>query len=153
VSRRLRNAVDRCSIEEFDAFARASVAQYGRFLDMLSTVTDSTLLRICSVFPAGLADASWAAGYIKAHKGSPESDCRLADALRRLKIPDFATRAKLRAFYNTCLHRLCDEKNLVFIDELFRSCWTQMVSSIVAISVPMVAEITISTTPRRRIRS
>jgi hypothetical protein len=117
ISRRIEKAVHRFTVDEFDTFARTSVAAYGSFLDRLAGVIDRSLLRVCAVFPTVLADADWIDVYLQAHRGSPENNRRLAEALAQLEIPDFTARTRLRAVYNTHLRDMCAEKNLVFVDD------------------------------------
>ncbi|MDR3532459.1 MAG: hypothetical protein P4L90_18140 [Rhodopila sp.] len=117
ISRRIQKGIHHFSVSEFSDFARESVAKYGQFMDTLATTIDPALLRVCSVFPSVLTDASWTAGYIDAHKGSTEDNRQLADGLRKLEIPNSATRTKLRAIYNSYLEDLCTNKGLKYVDD------------------------------------
>ena len=114
--RRLRKRAYRFSIDEFDDWARESVAQYGAFLDTLGSIVDRKMLRISSVFPTALGEAEWAEQFVHAYQGTPERDRQLATELNKLEIPDLPGRTKLRALYNSHLRRMCEDKGLAFVD-------------------------------------
>lgn len=117
IRRRLRDGITAFSLSEYSACTASSVARYSRFLDQLTGLIAPERLRICSVFPAVLADAVWIEGYVAAHRQSATEDRQLAVSLQALEIPDLSGRTALRASYNTALRQMCDEKGLTFIDD------------------------------------
>jgi hypothetical protein len=117
IRHRIRNRIYRFSVAEFNDFARESVFRYGCFLDAFASVVDRGQLRICTTFPAVLGDASWHAGFLHAHRVSPERDCSLANELKKIEVPNRSTRTQLRGLYNDYLREMCRAKSLVFVDD------------------------------------
>jgi len=117
MSRRIRDRRDKVSLAEFDQFVGESIGRYGQFLDRLIAPLGRANLRVCSVFPSVMRDDCWVDGYLDAHRGSPENNNALAEALKRVDVPDLRTRTELRRRYNRSLRALCREKDLKFIDD------------------------------------
>ena len=114
---RLKQGIVRFSVEEYDGFARRSVAAYGGFLDALATILGRQPIRVHAVFPTALRDDDWIERFVQAHRGTPASDRQLYEKLGRMEIPDLPLRTQLRALYNAHLAQRCRENGLIFVDD------------------------------------
>lgn len=117
MAQRIRTNSAAFSDDEFDRYAERAVADYGRFLDRLTATLCAGRIRVCSVFPTALRDRFWIEGFVNATAGSPDRQPALRATLGRMEIPDFPTRTRLRAAYNTRLRALCEAKGLAFLDD------------------------------------
>jgi hypothetical protein len=105
---------------DFQGFAAASVRHYMVFLEQFAALIDPALLRICTIFPPSLSDEAWEEGYVNANIGHLEGDRELDDlrgAVRKLDIPDLATRTGMHAVYNDLLRTACKDAGLVVVDD------------------------------------
>ena len=116
VSYRIRHNIEAFSETQFDEYAGRAIQQYGTFLDHLDAVAGSDRLRVCSTFPAALADEHWIEGYRAVHDVPPDQLARRDAALNRLEIPGFVTRTRLRGRFNARLREVCEAKGLAFVD-------------------------------------
>lgn len=121
VFRRIRQGQTLFAFSDFERFARDSVAQYEAFLRrVLGVFPHAERLRVCGVFPPALADGIWRSGYVNAHIGfleTGEEVTRLAEAVRRLEIPDLLTRTRMHALYNGLLQMMAARLGIGFIDD------------------------------------
>lgn len=115
--RRLRNRAHDARVEDFEEFADQSVARYASFIDRFASLVDPGQLRICSVFPAALADDRWVAHFSALHRDTLTADSGMVRTLQRLVIPDLRQRTRLRALYNARLRRMCESRRLVYVDD------------------------------------
>jgi hypothetical protein len=118
MSRRIANGVVGFSMDQYEIFARESVAQYADFIAALSNILDPARLRVCSVFPASVPDSDWADAFLAGiHTGSPDRDRYFVEALPKMEIPDLRVRTELRARYNVHLRAMCDAAGLAYVDD------------------------------------
>jgi hypothetical protein len=119
-ARRIRDRAYRLSMDDFDEFARTSVAHYSTFVDRLAEATGRGLLRVASVFPATLGDAHWVGRCVPLLAGSPDESRRITDELSRMELSDLRTRTQMRVIYNSHLQSMCASRGLRFIDDFWR---------------------------------
>lgn len=109
------------SIAGFEAFAGSAVTRYVDFLEQLSTAHDLVdRVRVFSIFPPTLSDASWREGYINARIGRLESDLArdvLSEKVRQLSIPTQRERTRLHAVWNALVMQECAHRGLLYVDD------------------------------------
>jgi hypothetical protein len=113
----MKHGAWRFSSEQFEAFARESVARYQSFLERLGRILDPVQMRICSVFPASVADSNRAAAFLDLHAGTPVLQRHFAEDLKKMEVPDIVARTGLRARYNAHLRAMCNTLGLAYVDD------------------------------------
>jgi hypothetical protein len=105
---------------DFAEFAQYSLGGYARFLSDLMQEVIPRRIRVCSIFPPALSDASWADGYVNGHiaelEGITDLDA-LKASVRKLEMPTLFQRTAAHALYNQGLRAMCDRMGLTFVDD------------------------------------
>lgn len=109
------------SVSDFEAFAGNAVTRYMDFIGHLSAAHGLVdQLRILSIFPPTLSDASWHKGYVNARIGRLESDMAgdvLSEKVRQLSIPTQRQRTRLHALWNALVMTECARRGLTYVDD------------------------------------
>jgi hypothetical protein len=109
------------SMAEFETFAGRAVTRYMEFLERLSVAHDLVgQVRVLSIFPPTLSDASWHKGYVNARIGRLESDLAgdvLSAKVRQLTIPTQWQRTRLHALWNASVMAECARRGLLYVDD------------------------------------
>ncbi|MFT3928222.1 MAG: hypothetical protein QM778_37180 [Myxococcales bacterium] len=107
-------------VAEFAQFSQRSVEGYAEFL---ASVVPASLRReshVCSIFAPALSDEAHAQGYVSGHITSLESDLdaeAMLTAVRKLEIPDLATRTRMHRTYNALLAEQVRPLGFEFLDD------------------------------------
>lgn len=121
IFRRAQRDETRWSMAEFEAFAGNAVSRYMEFLERLSMAHALVeQVRVLSIFPPTLSDASWHKGYVNARIGRLESDMAedvLSARVRRLSIPTQRERTRLHALWNALVMTECARRGLLYVDD------------------------------------
>jgi hypothetical protein len=117
---RIRDNKTAYSEEDFAEFSESSLGGYGRFLSDLMQEVIPRRIRVCSIFPPALSDASWADGYVNGHiaelEGITDLDA-LKASLQKLEMPTRFQRSAAHSLYNKGLRAMCDRIGLTFVDD------------------------------------
>jgi hypothetical protein len=109
------------SMAEFETFARNGATRYMDFIEHLATTHGlADQVRVLSIFPPTLSDASWHKGYVNARIGRLESDMAgdiLSEKVRQLSIPTQRERTRLHALWNALIMMECARRGLLHVDD------------------------------------
>ncbi|HVX05174.1 MAG TPA: hypothetical protein VHA71_08655 [Rhodanobacteraceae bacterium] len=121
IFKRAQRRETRWSAAGFEAFARNAVARYMDFLERLSAAHGLVgQVRVLSIFPPTLSDASWHKGYVNARIRRLESDMEedvLSERVRDLSIPTQRERTRLHALWNALVMAECARRGLLYVDD------------------------------------
>jgi hypothetical protein len=118
--RRIEHGLYRYDPADCAEFLRDTAERYFSFLDRLAAVIGPDRMRVCSIFPPCLSDATCHDGYVNGHIAQLESDRQVAElsaALRRLEIPDLQERTRLHASFNREIESRCWCRQWTYVDD------------------------------------
>lgn len=118
--KRLASGVGAFDEAGFDAFLDETAERYVGFLAKATPVADRARVRVMSLFPPTLSDASWRTGYLNGHiveLHGPAESADLAQSLARLEIPSQIHRTALHARASARLREAARAKGFAVEDD------------------------------------
>jgi hypothetical protein len=119
--KRARHEVLSFKINDYEAFFEQSTTAYSEYLERVVPEHGRTRVDVVSIFPPVLSDEAIRNGYFNEDIAQREGVVRedLKEALRLMTHPDWGTRVKLHAAYNTLIEAKTSNLGFAFVDDFF----------------------------------